>query len=830
MNNYNFLGYVNYDNLKFAVYRDSLTNQKMVQMEMDYHPQKKELEALVLDKITTKDGRGYLKKKFSLKKLFFFGGILACFSKPTILAQASEYKEIENLPIESNQMTDALAGLADSISYTINNEIMDFEKEQKEDIINNLSQVAIANLENLTKESTLKRELKNATENRSLESETQSIIDASKEMVQEVVNSIPVDSYDLGSALPSLENEVYVDSVSLKEGLTYDEALELNKENVSSVADEAMNQIENQAKNHINTVNNVNDLVNDTLEKGLDNISFQKESFVDTDKMTENIKAALNNIETVTYDEALELNKESVSSVADEAMNQIENQTMNFNQNRNVTSELVSNMMEKSLNTVSLENNNKINANQIEVLSSEVLENAAESSLNIAHINNTIKDTVTNQMNNIKAMDGVKQNVDISSALNGINGLTASKISEQQKMYLAQKEKLEQAKKNISNMVASPIEKLSVYDFDNTPNFNDSNAKEVITSAATSFLNNINTNFASSNTEEFVTYNEFFNTLTNTVNDVASKTISDTNVLNEELINKEIILYGKEEVDYLFKNKRITKEGVLKILKENKKIPDSYKPLFQNYIENVYNLEQNPDMRLYALNLGRVKVVTDESANMSYYSPENNEMLIHIKGDQILLSHENEHMRNLIAGDFCIDNDVQKAIKVTGNSCINNYIGSGMREAYTVSRNRQRGNDDKDYEVLYSYDQILNGIFPNEMGEIETYNDYEKLKKLFISYGLTEEDYANFIATTDIIGKCYQEDKLELDQSLVRQGMMPLTEIIVNKCLKEDIEVESLIESIIHKVPQGIWKKEIESMLQNCNFYLYAQKSQRVGR
>ena len=76
MNNYNFLGYVNYDNLKFAVYRDSLTNQKMVQMEMDYHPQKKELEALVLDKITTKDGRGYLKKKFSLKKMIITPGVL----------------------------------------------------------------------------------------------------------------------------------------------------------------------------------------------------------------------------------------------------------------------------------------------------------------------------------------------------------------------------------------------------------------------------------------------------------------------------------------------------------------------------------------------------------------------------------------------------------------------------------------------------------------------------------------------------------------------------------------------------------------------------------
>lgn len=262
-----------------------------------------------------------------------------------------------------------------------------------------------------------------------------------------------------------------------------------------------------------------------------------------------------------------------------------------------------------------------------------------------------------------------------------------------------------------------------------------------------------------------------------TVKDAKKVTMSDKNTYNEELAGTEVILYGKKEVDDLFTNKRISKKGVLKILEENKNIPNQYKSLFTEYINDVYQKEENPDMRIYALNLSHLKFFFEQDQKMSYYDPTNNEMVIHRIGNKELFAHENYHMRNLVQTKVCVDNNIQKIITVTGNSCINDYRGSGLREAYTVARNKRYGNNDTDYELLLVHDEILHCLFPKEIIEIEDYNNYEKLKSLFLTYGQSEESFNQYIAITDVIGKSYQEN-LGLEENLIRQSFIPLIEIM----------------------------------------------------
>ncbi len=240
------------------------------------------------------------------------------------------------------------------------------------------------------------------------------------------------------------------------------------------------------------------------------------------------------------------------------------------------------------------------------------------------------------------------------------------------------------------------------------------------------------------------------------VENVIDYSKSDDLEYNEEFVGQECILYGKEDVDRLFKSSFVSKECVLKILREHKDLTPEMRGYVEEFIEAVYAQEPDADMRIFAMNLQRKPLIyTNFDSNNSACFPRENRIWF---------------------------NNLKKArIKVVGNSYVYNYHGSGMREAYCVALNHRIGMADSNYDALYGMECILRSLYPDEMYEIETYNDNDSLKKLFLANGLTSNDYDLFIGTTDTIASIYQDNYLNLDSSLVYSMMRPISTLVVNR-------------------------------------------------
>lgn len=302
------------------------------------------------------------------------------------------------------------------------------------------------------------------------------------------------------------------------------------------------------------------------------------------------------------------------------------------------------------------------------------------------------------------------------------------------------------------------------------------------------------------------------------IEDSLEKEETDTLEFNKDLIDQEIVLYGKEEVDKLFVNESISKEGVLRILNRSTSMNEEVKGYIRDFVETVYEKEPNADMRIFAMNLLRnPQIYVNLDAKMSFCSPGENRVWFH-KRKRELIFHELSHLRTLTYGESYVKNDPKARIKVVGNSFVNSYAGSGMREAYCVTLNHRIGMDDTDYDVLYTMEKALSAIFPDKMTEIETYNDYEGLKEIFLTHGLTARDYDSFIATTDTISKIYQSDDLSLDSSLISSMMKPVVTLAKNKCIMEGLNYNEYISKIESSLPDNEWKSEIMTLFQGTPF------------
>ncbi len=292
----------------------------------------------------------------------------------------------------------------------------------------------------------------------------------------------------------------------------------------------------------------------------------------------------------------------------------------------------------------------------------------------------------------------------------------------------------------------------------------------------------------------------------------------DTLDFNSEYIDKEIILYGKSEVDDLFLNDSISKDGVLSILNRTSGMSDEVRGYVKEFIETVYEKEPNADMRIFAMNLMRdPQIYINLDAHISRCEPKGNRIWFHkVKKD--LIFHELSHFRTLTYGESYVKNDPKARIKVVGNSFVNSYAGSGMREAYCVALNHRIGSEDEDYSILFTMEKMLYSMFPEKMHEIETYNDYEGLKAVFLQNGLTADDYNQFIATTDTISKVYQNSDLELDYSLIQNMMKPVVTLALNKCVVERLDYLEYVGKIEASIPNSEWKDYLMMSFRNTLF------------
>lgn len=315
------------------------------------------------------------------------------------------------------------------------------------------------------------------------------------------------------------------------------------------------------------------------------------------------------------------------------------------------------------------------------------------------------------------------------------------------------------------------------------------------------------------------------------VENVIDYSKSDDLEYNEEFVGQECILYGKEDVDRLFKSSFVSKEGVLKILREHKDLTPEMRGYVEEFIEAVYAQEPDADMRIFAMNLQRKPLIYTnfDSNNSACFPRENRIWFNNLKKEDIF--HELSHFRTLTYGESYVKKNKKARIKVVGNSYVYNYHGSGMREAYCVALNHRIGMADSNYDALYGMECILRSLYPDEMYEIETYNDNDSLKKLFLANGLTSNDYDLFIGTTDTIASIYQDNYLNLDSSLVYSMMRPISTLVMNKCAKENLNYRDYVLEISENIPSSKWRDTITfSLLSAESFGIYPTVDQNGNK